>query len=94
MWICETCNNKNNNSSEFCHGINCNAPRPKGALKEDTKCIDRCPNCRTDTAFTFRRKRGKKKQWSCDECHKLCWDKGKKGRREYVKEGPIDPITS
>ena len=87
MWLCKKCNHKNNNSSEKCHGHNCNGIReneayemPVQLVKEEKKVkrlYDFCPACQKDMFFTETRWKGKK-AWSCEShSHRPCYFTGK-----------------
>lgn len=81
MWLCEKCNHKNNNSSERCHGLNCNEKRSyiftQEHVENKERVLDTCPKCRKETIFTFKRSKGKKKIFVCNECGKSCFQVGK-----------------
>lgn len=80
MWICNKCQYKNNNSSETCHGKNCDGTKIKDTLiiqgvnivkkkKEKKKVLDYCPACKKDMFFTQIKRKGKPDWWFC-ESHK------------------------
>lgn len=88
MWKCKTCNHKNNNSSEKCHGQNCDGLRGQ-VIDKTKKVLDNCPKCNKETIFTFERnkmveieqltvggtKRVKtivEKRYRCTICQRLC----------------------
>ena len=93
MWQCKKCNHKNNNSSEKCHGHNCNGIR--GEIPDKTKkVLDNCPKCNKETIFIFERNKmveietstpegGKRvktrveKRFRCTECELLCRQTGR-----------------
>ena len=81
MWLCSLCNTKNNNSSEVCHGPNCNGPRTYDNLtldlikKQDKKSsretvYDYCNICLKNQYFSRNRKKKLKKLWHCNGCHR------------------------
>ena len=86
MWKCKKCNHKNNNSSEKCHGLYCEAKReidsyekPVEIQKEKKikQIYDYCPACKKDMFFTETRWKGSK-AWSCESGkHRPCNFTGK-----------------
>lgn len=93
MWICNKCQYKNNNSSETCHGKNCDGVRGK-QIDKTKKVLDNCPKCNKETVFIFERnkmvevreesigggsrtKTRVEKRYRCTECQSLCRQTGK-----------------
>ncbi len=83
MWLCKKCNHKNNNSSEKCHGHNCDGIREKVAYempvqlikkeKNTQRVYDHCQACGKDMFFTPTKWKGKKGYWRCESGkHRPC----------------------
>lgn len=103
MWKCEICNYRNNNSSERCHGKNCNSDSPKNRHAQEQKYInlgvelqkegikkiyDYCESCRKDMFFYQTKWKGKKGYWRCESGkHRPCFLTGKS------KPFPTEVIT-
>ena len=71
VWICETCNGKNNNSSVKCRIGKCHAPKPQVVLDVDEKKIirDYCPKCKHHQNFV--RKSRWSKKYKCPNCKRF-----------------------
>ena len=84
MWICKKCNYKNNNSSEKCHGNECEEIKEKDNIiqtekisskkkKEPKKVLDFCVSCKKDMFFTPTTWKGKRGYWRCESGkHRPC----------------------
>ena len=84
MWKCSKCEHKNNNSSEKCHGQNCNGIKSKDGIlplqeiavkkkKEAKKVLDYCSSCKKDRFFTPTKWQGKRGYWRCESGkHRPC----------------------
>ena len=88
MWLCKRCGFKNNNTNEKCHGIDCNAIREYEAIlqfetqtaienRDHRRVLDKCPKCKKDTIFVFKRMKAKRKIFNCTECNSSCFQIGK-----------------
>lgn len=79
VWICLTCQKKNNNSSRKCVTPKCKTPKPEEVLKKQIEkqnkkfLRDYCPVCKTHRNFTRIKKKNK---WFCSGCHKAFKFKG------------------
>lgn len=75
MWICLRCGFKNSNSNKTCHGIDCHEKKPLERI--DNFVRDDCPKCKKETIFRFKRMKGKRRIYVCQECSKACYQIGK-----------------